>query len=32
MHNSYSRYKCDEWDRFHVSITDWEQAEYMRFF
>ena len=32
MHNSYSRYKMDEWDRFHVSITDWERAEYMRFF
>ncbi len=32
MHSSYSRYKSDEWDRFHVSITEWEQAEYMRFF
>jgi glutamine synthetase len=32
MHNSYSRYKHDEWDRFHEHVTDWETAEYLRFF
>ena len=32
MHTSYSRYKHDEWDRFHEHITDWETAEYLRFF
>jgi glutamine synthetase len=32
MHKSYSRYKHDEWDRFHEHITDWETAEYLRFF
>lgn len=32
MHNSYSRYKHDEWERFHEHVTDWETAEYLRFF
>jgi glutamine synthetase len=32
MHDSYSRYKHDEWDRFHEHVTEWEQQEYMRFF
>jgi glutamine synthetase len=32
MHESYRRYKQDEWDRFHEHITEWEQSEYLRFF
>lgn len=32
MHNSYSRYKHDEWDRYHEHVSDWETREYLRFF
>jgi glutamine synthetase len=32
MRKSYSRYKHDEWERYNVAITDWEQTEYLRFF
>jgi glutamine synthetase len=32
MHASYSRYKHDEWRRFHEHVTTWEQAEYLKFF
>jgi glutamine synthetase len=32
MHRSYSTYKHDEWDRFHEHVSDWETAEYLRFF
>jgi len=32
MRDSYSRYKHDEWDRYNVEITDWERAEYLRFY
>jgi glutamine synthetase len=32
MHDSYSRYKHDEWDRFHEHVTDWERQEYTLFF
>jgi glutamine synthetase len=32
MHALYSRYKHDEWDRFHNHVTEWEQAEYLQFF
>jgi glutamine synthetase len=32
MHNSYSTYKHDEWDRYHEHVSDWESAEYLRFF
>jgi glutamine synthetase len=32
MHDSYSRYKHDEWERFHEHVTDWETVEYLRFF
>jgi glutamine synthetase len=32
MHAAYSRYKHDEWQRFHDQVTAWEQAEYMKFF
>ncbi len=32
MHNSYSRYKHNEWERFNLAITEWERQEYMRFF
>ncbi len=31
MHTSYSRYKSDEWERFHQHVTEWEQQEYLRF-
>jgi glutamine synthetase len=32
MHSAYSRYKHDEWRRFHNHVTAWEQAEYLKFF
>ena len=32
MHDSYSRYKHDEWERFHEHITEWETSEYLRFY
>lgn len=32
MHALYVRHKQDEWDRFHETITEWEQREYMRFY
>ena len=32
MHASYSRYKHDEWNRYHQHVSDWEQREYLRFF
>lgn len=32
MHDSYSRYKHDEWVRFHEHISEWEAAEYLRFY
>jgi glutamine synthetase len=32
MQDSYSRYKHDEWNRYSVEITDWERAEYLRFY
>ncbi len=32
MHECYSRYKHDEWERFHEHISDWERAEYLRFY
>jgi glutamine synthetase len=32
MHDSYVRYKRDEWDRFHEHVTEWELTEYLRFF
>lgn len=32
MHALYSRYKHDEWDRFHQHVTAWEQTEYLKFF
>ena len=32
MHNSYTRYKTDEWYRFHEQVTEWEQKEYLRFY
>ena len=32
MHDCYSRYKHDEWGRFHEHITEWEVEEYLRFF
>jgi glutamine synthetase len=32
MHELFVRYKRDEWQRFHDHVTDWEQAEYLRFY
>ncbi len=32
MHSLYSRYKHDEWERFHGHVTGWEQREYLKFF
>ncbi len=32
MHNSYSKYKHNEWDRFHEHVTEWEKREYLRFY
>jgi glutamine synthetase len=32
MHNSFSVYKHDEWERYSVEITEWEVQEYLRFF
>jgi glutamine synthetase len=32
MHEMFSRYKRDEWQRFHDHVTEWEQAEYLRFY
>jgi glutamine synthetase len=32
FHECYSKYKHDEWNRFHEHISDWETHEYLRFF
>ncbi len=32
MHNSYIQYKRDEWERYSVSISQWEIEEYLRYF
>lgn len=32
MHRLYVAHKQDEWDRFHETVTEWEQREYLRFF
>jgi glutamine synthetase len=32
MHNSYLRYKVDEWERYHQTVTDWEVQEYLRLY
>lgn len=32
MHAMYAKYKHIEWARFHEYVTDWEIAEYLRFF
>ena len=32
MHNSFSRYKHDEWHRYSEQVTRWEQEEYMRLY
>lgn len=32
MHGMYCQYKNDEWERFHQSVTPWEQVEYLKFF
>jgi glutamine synthetase len=28
----FSRYKRDEWRRFHDHVSEWERAEYLRFY
>jgi len=30
--NSYLRYKIDEWERYHQTVTDWEVEEYLRLY
>jgi len=32
MHRLYVQHKQNEWDRFHETITEWEQREYIRFY
>ncbi len=32
MHSSFCAYKRDEWERYSVSISEWEVAEYLRLF
>ncbi|MFC1680495.1 glutamine synthetase family protein [Pseudomonadota bacterium] len=32
MHNSYLKYKLDEWERYHQEVTDWEVREYLRLY
>jgi glutamine synthetase len=32
MLDSYLRYKADEWERYHQTVTDWEVQEYLRLF
>jgi glutamine synthetase len=32
MHSSYLQYKTDEWERYSVNISNWEVAEYLRFY
>ncbi len=32
MHEQFSAYKHDEWERFHQHVTEWETEEYLRFF
>ena len=32
MHKSFIEYKRDEWERYSVSISEWEIEEYLRYF
>jgi glutamine synthetase len=32
MLGSYLRYKIDEWERYHQTVTDWEVEEYLRLY
>ena len=32
MHKSFIEYKRDEWERYSVSISQWEVEEYLRYF
>ena len=32
MHESFSRYKHDEWHRYSEQVTRWEQEEYLRLY
>ena len=32
MLNSWLRYKVDEWERYHQTVTDWEVQEYLRLY
>ena len=32
MLQSFLRYKIDEWERYHQTVTDWEVQEYLRLY
>ena len=32
MKTSWLRYKVDEWERYHQTVTDWEVQEYLRLY
>ena len=32
MMTSWLRYKVDEWERYHQTVTDWEVQEYLRLY
>ena len=32
MLDSFLRYKVDEWERYHQTVTDWEVNEYLRLY
>ena len=32
MLDSFLRYKVDEWERYHQTVTDWEVEEYLRLY
>ena len=32
MMSSWLRYKVDEWERYHQTVTDWEVQEYLRLY
>jgi glutamine synthetase len=32
MHSAFIRYKINEWERYHQTVTDWEVEEYLRLY
>ena len=32
MHAAFIRYKINEWERYHQTVTDWEVEEYLRLY